>query len=410
MTRCRILGQKLLSRSPLRLRWLAIALVWVGVGGTPGNAQELATHGHFIRLSYIPGRVTSTAAFLNGSNLNGRSIRGSHSLRMEFGWQTDGSEDWHRAYNRPSYGVGVSVTRFANGQELGAPLAVYVFGDWPLVRRNRYTLNFAGAFGLAANLNGFDPETNPFNYMTSDRAFQVDLGMSFEYRLSARLAVAAGMGFTHFSNGGGSDPNQGMEIVKLALSGRYGLDAEPLEVHAGKAEPFRKEWLVSVSAGMGARGTPALETSSPDGRPSDNFGVAELSFGFGRRLGHMATVVGGVDLTYDGSLLRDPEPVKSVSQVTASPGDARVSLADRSALSLFAGYEHVFGSATVVAHLGYTIARGVEHSEYPRYFQRIGLRFALLRGVSVGLAIRNAGLFQHAVFPTLSAGYRWTWR
>jgi hypothetical protein len=243
----------------------------------------------------------------------------------------------------------------------------------------------------------------------------VDLGLSLEYQMSARLLMAAGIGFFHFSNGGGSEPNRGMEVFKLAVSGRYGLDAEPLQVHAGKARPFRKEWQLAVSAGLGARGiqgTTPVE-GSPDARHSDKFGVAELSLGLGRRLGHMSTVVGGVELTYDGSLIRDPESVGTGTGAGTGAAAVRTEAvagpADRSAMSLFAGYEHVFGSATIVAHFGYTVARGAEHSEYPRHFQRIGLRFGILPGVHVGVAIRNAGLFQHAVFPTLSAGYKWTW-
>jgi len=168
---------------------------------------------------------------------------------------------------------------------------------------------------------------------------------------------------------------------------------------------------MSVSAGLGARGTQQTTpvAGSPHARLSDNFGVAELSLGLGRRLGHMSTVVGGVELTYDGSLLRDPESTGAGTGAAAVRTDTGASPADRSAMSLFAGYEHVFGSATIVAHFGYTVVRGAEHSEYPRQFQRIGLRFGILPGVHVGVAIRNAGLFQHAVFPTLSAGYKWTW-
>ena len=28
------------------------------------------------------------------------------SVRIEFGWQTDGSKDWHHEYNFPTFGLG----------------------------------------------------------------------------------------------------------------------------------------------------------------------------------------------------------------------------------------------------------------------------------------------------------------
>ena len=84
-----------------------LALVAVPTFGQEKEADEYPGPGHFLQGAYQYGAVLGTNDFLKGDNLSGEPIENFQSLRLEFGWNTDGSKDWHHVYNFPTYGIGL---------------------------------------------------------------------------------------------------------------------------------------------------------------------------------------------------------------------------------------------------------------------------------------------------------------
>src|SRR5882672_1208059 len=86
--------------------------------------EPLPTNLWFLRAGYSPGIVLAASPFVSGDN-------GARAMTVEVGRQTDGTRDWHRVYNYPSYGVGFYAGRFDHERELGHPFGAYGFFSWP---------------------------------------------------------------------------------------------------------------------------------------------------------------------------------------------------------------------------------------------------------------------------------------
>ena len=141
------------------------------------NADTYPGSSNYLRGAYQFGTVLGTNDFLKGDNQSGQPIDSFQSLRLEFGWQTDGSKDWHHSYNFPSYGVGLYGADFNNDEELGKPTSLYGFFVWPLARTSRWTFNFELAFGFTNDWKAYDPVNNPKNVaMGLGRSVHIEVG------------------------------------------------------------------------------------------------------------------------------------------------------------------------------------------------------------------------------------------
>src|SRR5882672_1923782 len=92
-----------------RARAVAMAVMILATGTVHAqHAQDepLPTNLWFLRAGYSPGIVLATSPFVSGDN-------GARAMTVEVGRQTDGTRDWHRVYNYPSYGGGFYAGRLA---------------------------------------------------------------------------------------------------------------------------------------------------------------------------------------------------------------------------------------------------------------------------------------------------------
>jgi len=64
--------------------------------------------------------VLAASPFVSGDN-------GARAMTVEVGRQTDGTRDWHRVYNYPSYGVGFLRRPVDHERELGHPFGRTAF-------------------------------------------------------------------------------------------------------------------------------------------------------------------------------------------------------------------------------------------------------------------------------------------
>ena len=350
-------------------------------------AEEYPGPSHYLRSAIQGGTVLQTNDFLMGDNQSGEPIESFGSLRLEFGWQTDGSRDWHHSYNFPSYGIGIYGSDYDNDEELGNPTSLYGFFEWPLIRGERWRFNFDIAFGFTHDWQSYDPETNPKNMAFGlGRSVHIEGGPNLMYRLADRWALIGGVTFTHFSNGGTQRPNHGLNQVGPLLYVQYDTDkptAPPARQHA---DQYFRGWDLTVTGSAGERNLD-LETNNPEFptvQLNRSYFMGNLTVGMGRRFSFKSRYVFGLDLGYDESV-GDLAKLDAYNNGQPTPD---TSSWDNFELAMFGGYEIVANRTHLIVHLGYKIFYKDIPNRLPALYQRLGVKQFFYQNWFAGLNVR----------------------
>jgi hypothetical protein len=351
----------------------------VGADGHPGPAR-------FLRGAYQFGSVLETNDFLAGDNQSGQPIDSFQSLRLELGWQTDGSRDWHHVYNFPTYGLGLYGADLDNDEELGTPTSLYGFFAWPLVRTGRWTISFDLAFGLTNDWKPYDPINNPKNVaMGLGRSVHIETGASAQYRLGRRWSLVGGVTGTHFSNGGTQRPNHGLNQIGPILFARYDVD-EPIALPVRRTGiDHERTWDLTLTASAGKRNLD-LPLADPDLRErygNQSYFIGNLTVGAGYRVSYKSRIAVGLDLCYD-------ETVGDLQRIDAfnQGQNADPVAGDNLELGIFGGYEIHAHRTHLLIHLGYRTFTKEVTGRLPRFYQRLGVRQFVYQDWFVGLNVR----------------------
>jgi len=381
---------------------LALALV---SGAALAHGQEEPEQGDenkpnpwFVRAAYVPGLVLGTTDFVKGDNAAGQPIDRAQAFSVELGWQTDGSRDWQRRYNLPALGVGVYHAEFNNGEELGAPTAVYSWFSWPLARLgSRVDLKADFGLGVAFGWNPFDPDTNPFNHAVSTRVTAyTEVGLYTDIVLDERWRLRAGGVFKHFSNGGTGDPNGAVNLLSPVIGVRYDFARSRAPYERVELPPVPKFWELAVSGGIGVK-TVDLARDDPDAEEGryepERFYAGGVTVEISRRLHAMSRLGAGVDIMKDGSANA------SLDSSAAVPGSEKL------AVGIYGGYEHVIDRFSIPAQIGYYVWRGRDDERIPELYQKLGFKFDISDRFFVGMDARFYD-FSRADFLRWTVGFR----
>ncbi len=341
---------------------------------------------HFLRGAYQAGKVLETNDFLKGDNQAGRPIDSFQSVRLEFGWQTDGSKDWHHTYNFPSYGIGLYGANFFNEEELGTPTSLYGFYDWPLARSNRWTFKFGMAFGFTNNWEAYDPVNNPQNIaMGLGRSVHIEGGPNVEFRMADRWSLIGALTFTHFSNGGSQRPNHGINTVGPMIFVKFDTDTPVQLPTRRQIGDYPNGWDLTVCGSAGKRNL-THKIDDPDRREdylNRDYMVANLTVGLGRQFSCKSRYVFGLDLGYD----------ESVGDLIVLDGlknevNAHGTTGDNYELALFGGYEIIANRTHLILHLGYKVLYKDVDGRLPIFYQRLGVKQFVYENWFAGLNVR----------------------
>ena len=353
----------------------------------------------FLRAGYSPARVLAASPFVSGEDV-------ARTLTLELGRQTDGTRDWHRVYNYPSYGIGFYAGRFDQEQEIGRPFATYGFFSWPFPVSNRVQLTADFGLGVSWNWTEFDRQTNPANTaLGSDVAYHIDGGFSLRFLATNRTSVYAGVNVTHWSNGAAKQPNLGLAVVGPKVSVRQNFAPQILPPRAGAADLPRFEPSWEFVVGGAGSGKNAVATTSSRIEAVDrwrDFGAFDVTAALQRQFYRFGKVATGADITYDGAT------GARVEIVDGRQVESRAAVDDRFALGLYGGYEHVIARFSLLFQLGYTVWRGFEDAEIPRFYQRYGSRFYFTDHFWATFAVRSIKV-RKANFLEFGLGYRVRW-
>jgi hypothetical protein len=372
---------------PLQLMGIVLlALVF----GSPVFAEEPAEGeypgpSHYLRSGIQTGSVLQTNDYLKGDNQAGEPIDSFKSLRLDFGWQTDGSKDWHHSYNFPSFGIGLYAAELNNAEELGTPTSLYGFFVWPLIRGERWRFNFDINFGFTNDWEPYDPVTNPNQIaMGLGRSVHIEGGPNVEYFMADRWSLIGGLTFTHFSNGGTQRPNHGINQVGPLLYVKYATDtpaAPPVRRHISE---YPKGWDLTVTGSAGKRNLDlALEGPEVQKYANKSYFIGNITVGMGKRFSYKSRYVFGLDLGYDESVgdLIIIDGIENGTNATGSTGD-------NFELALFGGYEIVANNTHLIIHLGYKLFYKDLPNRLPEFYQRLGVKQFVYENWFVGMNVR----------------------
>jgi hypothetical protein len=380
----------------LSRRIKAIAFCLVMASAHAGAGEDLKSGQWFTRVGFTPAFVLPKNPFETSGTPVDQHTRWLSGMTFEIGRQTDGSRDWHHLYGLPTYGFGVSVASFDDGVEAGRPLDAYTFFSWPFARfskRIQMTTDFG--MGVSWNWKKFNGETDDYRtVLGSNVNARIDWGFYLRHLTTRKMSVYAGLDFTHRSNGGMRQPNSGINVIGPSVSLRYDFVPErPVPVR--HVPTFQPAWEFVLGGAIGRKNV--IEHTNPAVRR--DYGAVELTAGPQRHFYRYGKIAFGTDVTYDGA-----EGAK-VDIVEDGAVRWRPAAAQRLAVGLYGGYEHVIDRFGALVQAGYDVARGFEDPTSPRFYMRYGWRYYVNDRFWGLFAIRSIE-GRRADFLEFGAGYR----
>lgn len=201
-----------------QLLYVIYLLVLLSVGG---KLKAQIVEKHSLGLDIRPGYVVPTNSFLEGDNLQQKIIEQSLSLHLKYAFQFSKDSNLGRMYPHAYQGIGVSYNTFYCPAELGNPVTVYAFQGAPIVRlSSRLSFDYEWNFGASFGWKKYDEQYNPQNEVIGSKInAYINLGFLLNWQFHPQWKLAAGVDFTHFSNGNTHYPNGGLNII----GGRVGI-------------------------------------------------------------------------------------------------------------------------------------------------------------------------------------------
>ncbi len=350
-----------------------LLLSWAG----PSRAQLAHDNPWFVRVGGGPGYILPDNPFRLTSNGANNATRESPNLTVEIGRQTDGGDDWHYVYGMPSYGFGMSFVSFRDGGTTGRPLEAYTFFTWPFVHLTD-TVDLTTDFGMGVswrwNETNGDPNTSE-RVLGSNLNARINWALNARYSATPRIVLFVGVDYTHRSNGGLVQPNQGINVIGPKVTAQYNFDPQgPRPLHLPRP-PFHPAWELVIGGSGGMKNV--VERSSPIA--TGDYGAFDLTTSVQRHFYRFGKIAVGTDLTYDGSTgaLLDEE-----GRLTRASG------IDRWGLGVYGGYEHVIDRFSVIVQVGDNVVRPYDSPDTRRLYARYGWRFFLTDRLWTMFAIR----------------------
>lgn len=196
---------------------------------------------HSIGLEVRPGYVFPTHNFFRGDNATGHRLNTTLATHLKYAFRFAPGSRLGRLYPYAYQGVGLAYNTFFDRDELGMPVAVYVFQGSRIARlAPRLSLDYEWNFGLSLGWKESDELTNPYNRVVGSPAnAYIDLGVFLSWQLASAWQLTAGVDLAHYSNGNTNYPNAGVNTASL----RVGLTHTFGATSADDAPDFRPDPL-----------------------------------------------------------------------------------------------------------------------------------------------------------------------
>lgn len=299
-----------------------------------------------------------------------RHLRGLHPSGWEINLQrqTVGKRYWQQLYGYPRIGAALTYLDYHH-LTLGRSLALSPYLSLPVKKGKRDRLHFRFGTGLAAFSNRFYRTRNPANNVISATWNAViQTRLEYEYLLAGKLALLAGAGLNHYSNGGNAKPNMGVNIATASLGLNFYANPH-YQTFARQAEPVADPNFITVSSSLGVKQRNDFD--------SLRYVVKSIALAVSRRVNQKSTLVLGVEGFYDPSLYP-----RRAWDPRVKPGTAP----DIRRVALNLGHELNLGKLALGSQVGYYFYR--PYKADAALYQRLETRYYLHRFVFIAAGLK----------------------
>lgn len=358
---------------------------------------------HRIGIEGRPAYIFPTNTFFKGENEAGKPIKKAFSAHLKYSFQSQSGSCPDRIYGGSYQGVGIAYYSLGNRQELGNPLAFYLFQGARIARFAPWlSFNYEWNFGLSTGWKPYDYEKNYYNKAIGSKAnAYLNTNFYLNWTLNQRLDLTSGLTLAHFSNGNTKFPNAGLNTIGLKVGLIYYVNRENEAVRAIDQQPVptypRHVSYDLVLFGSWRRKGVVFgdkQIPSPHAYPVLGFNFAPMY-----NLGYRFRVGASLDGVYDGSAnVYAREHIGDTEHDFYKP-----SLNKQLALGLSGRIEYVMPYFTVGTGFGYTILHG--GGDLKAFYQILALKIALTRSsfIHIGYNIKD---FHEPNFLMLGVGFR----
>jgi hypothetical protein len=335
----------------------------------------------FTRVGFTPAYIFAANPFSLDDTSPDHRIRATPSMTFEIGRQTDGTGDWHHLYGLPSYGFGFSIASLGTPDRISRPMDVYTFFSWPFARlTEKVQLTSDFGMGVSWNWKAFHEERRTYTtVLGSNVNARIDWGFYLRYAVTPNTSLYTGLDFTHRSNGGMRQTNQGINVIGPSVALRRNLTHERSPSAVPEIAPFQPAWELVVSGTGGIKSLP--DASRPAG--GRTVGVVNVGAGLQRHFYRYGKLAAGSEVTYKGA-------------------------GQMNGLGVYGGYEHQIGRFAPLVQLGYVVAHTSEITGRPRRYGRLGWRYHFNDRYWATVAVRSIKS-RHADFVEFGIGYKKRW-
>lgn len=289
-------------------------------------------------------------------------------VEINLQYQTTGTKFWHQLYQYPRIGLSLIAFNYRE-PSLGKSVAASVYLNKLVQRRNQHTLSVRVGTGLAYFSNHFDRRINATNNVISAPLNAViQFRAEYERRVNAKYSIIAAAGINHYSNGGNSKPNLGINIGTLTLGLNY---------YSYRAfEPLVQPWP-SLEKKLSFTFSGSVGTKQRDDFDTLTYTVKSVAVAAMQQLNPKSTLLLGLEGFYDPSLLprRNWDP-------RVKPGTTP----DIKRVALNFGHELAIGKLGFGTYAGWYAYRPYK-SDAP-FYQRLELRYPVTHNIYVAAGLK----------------------
>lgn len=191
---------------------------------------------HRIGIEGRAGYIFPTNPFLEGYNYHNKDMKSTYAGHLKYSFQLRPHTAADRAYIGAYQGVGLGYFDFGNPEELGNPIALYLFQGGRIAQFSpRLSLNYEWNFGVSFGWKPYDSMNNTENkVMGSKTNAYLNANIYLNWALSPMFDLAIGATGSHFSNGNTQYPNSGLNTVDCKIGIVYNFNR--------KADELTKSW------------------------------------------------------------------------------------------------------------------------------------------------------------------------
>ncbi len=310
-------------------------------------------------------------------------------FELNYGFRSQGKKKWQRIYSYPETGFGYTFVDFGNSEVLGTAHALFTFVNIPLIEGKNmlFTVKFAG--GVAYLNKIFDLYNNKYNIAIGSHINSyLNINFNFRYRIYKQLLFTCGLGLSHYSNGGTTKPNKGINVFLPSLGLSYQLQKQEFVKPELSIPKFVKSYEFSI---IYASGFTSLEPANPK-----KYFTSALSLNLERGFSHKGRWGGGFDFFYNASI---PEYDNITDTVV------NYSFLGKSTAGVHISYDLVFGKTSFTIQFGGYFFKGNNLDEY--VYHRFGLKYRFAEHWLAKLTLKT--FWAKARFPEFGVGYRIKW-